>query len=262
VHPAAGSDLFSLLPFAIASGVFFGTIPLQSTAATHPILGILCAAIAAFCASPCGFGALALAVTLQHGAPLAAAALLCIAGVCDLRALRIIRVRDAPAYAIAATACFLLALHHGNALVNPRFIVPLFCSTAALAYLAWRHRTERAPLARWAPVLMLAMSIVSAPPPTYFATETTLGDAFAGEALTFRGAVASGNGHTSLVRYAVTCCRADAQPVSVRLTAPLREADGAWISASGRLVTTNGALAFRVDRYERVAAPADPFVYR
>jgi len=247
VHPAVGSDLFSLLPFALASGVFFGIVPLQSTAALHPILGIFCAAVAAFCASPCGFGALALAVTLQRGAPLAAAAVLCIAGVCDLRALRITRVRaslhDAPAYAIAAAACFFLALHHGNTLVNPRFIIPLFCSAAVLAFFAWRYRKERAPLARWAPTLMLAMSIMSAPPPAYFATETTLGDAFAGEALTFRGVLANANGHTSLVRYAVTCCRADAQPVSVRLTAPLRESQGAWIFARGRLVTTPTGLA-------------------
>ncbi|MFN2527822.1 MAG: hypothetical protein ABR584_03800 [Candidatus Baltobacteraceae bacterium] len=265
-HSAVGSDLFSLLPYAIASGVFFGAIPLQSTAGLHPVFGIFCAAVAAFCASPCGFGAIALAVTLHRTAPLASAAVLCIAGVCDLRALRRTQARapfhDAPAYAIAAAACFLLAWHRGNTLVNPRFIIPLFFSAAMLVYLAWRYRTERAPLARWAPALMLAMSILSAPPPAYFATETTLGDAFAGEALTFRGVLASASGHTSLVRYAVTCCRADAQPVSVRLTTPLRETDGAWISARGRLVTSSGGLALRVERYDRVAAPADPFLYR
>jgi len=232
----------------------------------HPVFGLFCAAVAAFCASPCGFGAIALAVTLHRTAPLASAAVLCVGGVCDLRALRFLRARvalhDAPAYAIAAAACFLLARHHGNTLVNPRFDIPLFCRAAALAYLAWRRRTDRAPLARWAPLLVFVMSILSAPPPAYFATETTLGDAFAGEPLTFRGVLASANGHTSLVRYAVTCCRADAQPVSVRLTTPLRETDGAWISARGRLVTSSGGLALHVERYDRVAAPADPFLYR
>ena len=265
-HPAAGSELLSLLPFAIASGALLGAVPVQVAREVHPLVAALCVAVLCFAASPCGFGAIALAVTLHRIAPVASVAALAVAGVCDLRALRLLRkqspAHDCFAYAMASLACLLLAWHHGNTLVNPRFVIPLFGSALVLAGLACKHRSERGAPVRVAPALMLLMSILSAPPPVYYASETTLADAFAGESLDFRGVTAVAGGHTSLVRYAVTCCRADAQPVCVRLTTLLREPAGQWIRARGTLVRAQDGLDLQLTHYERVPAPADPFLYR
>jgi hypothetical protein len=265
-HPAAGSELLALLPFAMASGALLGALPAHLIREAPPLVAALGVALICFICAPCGFGAIALAVTLHRVAPVAAIAAMSIAGVCDLRALRIARKKapahDSLAYAIASLACLLLAWHHGNTLVNPRFVIPLFASGAVLAWLAYRHRTERGAALRTAPTLMLVLSILSAPPPVYYASETTLADAFAGESLDFRGAIAKSNGTTSLVRYAVTCCRADAQPVSVRLASRLSEPAGQWIHAQGRLVRTDDGLDLGITRYEREPAPADPFLYR
>ena len=265
-RPELGSSLQELLPTALASGVFFAFAPAHALSMLHPALAVVCVVLATFCASPCGFGAIALAATLRASAPYCAIAVLCIAGICDLRSLRFTRasaaLHDAPAYAITALACLLLAIHHGNALINPRFVVPLFCSAAMLAFLAWRYRDRRAAGARWAPGLMLLASILTAPAPPYVASATTLGDAFAGETLTFAGSVVTAGEATSLVRYAITCCRADAQPVAIRLTANLREPAGQWIRARGHIVRNGPSLELRVERYVRIPAPADPFLYR
>jgi uncharacterized membrane protein YcgQ (UPF0703/DUF1980 family) len=109
---------------------------------------------------------------------------------------------------------------------------------------------------------MLAATLGHAPPPAYYVTETTLAQAYAGEAVDFRGALADSGTHQALVRYAITCCRADAQPVGVELERPLREPPGTWLHARGTLAQLDGRFLLRVQRYERIPAPADPFVYR
>ena len=62
---------------------------------------------------------------------------------------------------------------------------------------------------------MLAGVMVAAPPPAYTMTETTLTDLFPGERLDFTGRLARNGDSAALVRYAITCCRADATPVAV-----------------------------------------------
>ncbi|MDP9017779.1 MAG: hypothetical protein M3N19_05620 [Candidatus Eremiobacteraeota bacterium] len=262
---ALAEDLLGILPFGLAAGVI-GLVPRTAFAHIHPAFAALGAASAAVLSSPCGFGGIALASTFRSVAPAAAAGVLITAGIIDLRALRPRMQRaashDAIAYAIASLSCGLVAFHHGNALVNPRFSIPLYASCVVLLLLAWKYRHESRAALRWAPALMLAGAVLSAPPPLYYATQTTLSEAFAGEPVDFSGALASNDGHFSIVRYAVTCCRADAQPVSVRLLRSIKESPGQWIHATGILVHTETGLALDLRTYERMAAPNDPFMYR
>jgi len=103
---------------------------------------------------------------------------------------------------------------------------------------------------------MLAGALTGAPLPSYPATVTTLADAYAGQALTFTG-VSNGE---AITRYAITCCRADAAPVTVRLAHATKMRG--WIRAQGILAADERGLALSAARLEAIAAPSDPFVYR
>jgi len=81
---------------------------------------------------------------------------------------------------------------------------------------------------------MLAGALLGAPAPAYRETETTMTGLFAGEHLTFTGALVREGAHDAVVRYAVTCCRADAAPVVVRLTRRVAYANGSWFAWTGR----------------------------
>ncbi|MBV8727019.1 MAG: hypothetical protein JO233_04475, partial [Candidatus Eremiobacteraeota bacterium] len=213
-----------LLPCALAAGIvgiIFGS-------ALHPHVGapagvVIGLAMGFF--APCTLGAVALAATLRHFSMPAAIAMLAVSGVCDLRSFRRPSPRrqkhDAFAYVVGAVACGSLALAHGGTLVNPRFTTALWLSSAAFCFLTWRFRCERNTAARWAPLTMVAGMLLSHTAPSYIVSETTLSGAAAGDTIDFHGVLARRGAQASLVRYAITCCRADAQPVVVRLEHPL-----------------------------------------
>ena len=109
---------------------------------------------------------------------------------------------------------------------------------------------------------MLAGALLGAAPPQYRATETTLTDLFAGERLTFTGALARDGNASAVVRYAITCCRADAAPVAVRLDRSPPFPTGTWLRVAGSVENVNGELRLITTRIERIAPPTDPFIYR
>ncbi len=109
---------------------------------------------------------------------------------------------------------------------------------------------------------MLIGALAGAPPPEYRATETTLTDLFAGEHLRFTGSLERQGSAAVLVRYAITCCRADAAPIAVRLTNAFEYPSGTWLQADGTIESVQGDLRLVPGRIERVAPPVDPFVYR
>ncbi len=193
-------------------------------------------------------------------------AMLCVSGICDFRSLKrepaALEKHDAFAYVIAAFACAAIASAHGATLLNPRFTIALWASSAALVALAYVHRHARTMHLRWAPIVMTLGALFSHSAPSYTITETTLNDAAPGDAIVFRGILARDGNHDALVRYAITCCRADAQPVVVRLEHPLRERSGDWFSARGTLVGASTGIALRIRQYEKINAPSDPFIYR
>jgi hypothetical protein len=206
--------------------------------------------------------------------PSAAIGFLCVAGICDARS--IVRIpkpcvgRAPLAYALVAIACAYVAWKGGAALVHPRFVVPLWICTFTFGWLALRRRDacSARSLAYVAPLLMLLAMTLGTSMPVYRATATTLDDAFPGERITFTGAVVREPGsndriqHTALVRYAITCCRADAAPIAVQLVNNLAAQNGAWVQADGLFELKNGALELRVEHSVMIPPPADPFLYR
>lgn len=105
-------------------------------------------------------------------------------------------------------------------------------------------------------------ALAGAPAPVYHATETTLADLFAGERLTFTGTLTRDGSASALVRYAITCCRADAAPVVVRLARVLPDPPDTWLVVDGVIVERGRRLQLDPLHVERIAPPADPFVYR
>ncbi len=259
-------ELASVLPAALVAAVATQGFASFNLARISPIESALLGAALGFTAAPCGLGTVAIAGALRIRAPIAAAAFLCIAGITDLRALRRTRPHslghDAFAYVVLATALAIVAARNGGALVHPRFAPALaLCSCAALVFAVFYRRCRSAG-ARAAPALMLVGALLGAPPPQYHATETTLSDLFAGEHLTFTGALDRERGATAVVRYAITCCRADAAPVAVRLDRALPYAAGTWLRVDGRVEKSDDEFRLVPTSIERVPAPADPFIYR
>ncbi len=258
------TQLRALLPAALCGGVFACVRALLPGLHASPLVAFGIGALSGFVAAPCALGVTAIAGSLRALAAPAAFGFLSIAGICDLRAFAAIDhdrpSHDACSYLLCATACAIVAVRGGAALVNPHFTVPLAISAALLCALAWRHRKARARRPRIAALIMLAGSLSSVNPPAYHATETTLSQAFAGERLDFTGELTQSGGRMSLVRYAITCCRADASPIVVRLRRPL--AQRGWIRAHGILVQTQDGLQLLPSRIETIAPPSDPFVYR
>jgi len=254
ILPLAGLGAF----VASFAPVLFGMHP-------PPLAAFTGGALAAFVMSPCGIGTIGLAAALRHALPCASVAFLCVAGIFDLRTwIRMPHARrqhDVCAYAVAALACSLVAARHGGALVHPRIAILLWPCAVACGILVYRYRSEQNWRLRIVPAVMLAGAVLAAPPPEYHATETTLTDAFAGEHLDFTGVVSHAGGATTLVRYAITCCRADAAPIVIRLAAAPPSARG-WMRARGVLVQAANGLRLQAGSLQAVSPPNDPFVYR
>lgn len=262
-HANPLADLQSLLWIAGCNGIFM-TFAMPALPSLHvpAAFAVLTGAAAAFIASPCAIGAPGFAGMLHATMPYAGIGFLCVAGIVDLRAFlrpqpcRIPRCSDSIACILLAIACAIVASRNGASLVHPHFTIALYaCSVVAFA-IALTRRTTKNAKQRIVPAIMLAGALTGAPLPSYPATVTTLADAYAGQRITFTGA---SNG-AAITRYAITCCRADAAPITVRLSRPTRIRG--WVRAQGELITDARGLALTAARIERVSAPADPFVYR
>ncbi|MGZ3548099.1 MAG: TIGR03943 family putative permease subunit [Vulcanimicrobiaceae bacterium] len=264
--PAPLEQLASIVPAALAAAAVT-LVAAGRVASWHlPYPAAFAAgALAGIAGAPCALGAVGFAAMLRASAPACAIGFLCTAGIVDVHALAQHRVHhgahDGLAYAVASFGCAFVASHNGDALVHPRFTFALWLCAIVFAALAWRHRKARAPRAYLAPVVMAIGAVLGAPLPSYHATETTLTDAFAGERIDFTGVLTRTGASTALVRYAITCCRADAAPIVLQLEHAPARLHG-WIHASGTLAGTNGELRLRATLYEPVAAPGDPFLYR
>ncbi|HEV2261369.1 MAG TPA: hypothetical protein VGR69_03655 [Candidatus Rubrimentiphilum sp.] len=265
-HEQQPATLMHELVFpALASATCVPMLPAIAGMHAPPALLFAISAIVAFASAPCALGSISMAAAMRAAAPAAAAGFLCVAGIFDWRTWRKstpnVSAHDFLAYSTAAIACAIIAARHGGSLVNPRIAITLWPSAVALAVFAWRHRNATYARLRLAPAIMFVGCVLGAPPPSYHATETTLVDAFAGEHLDFTGEVARNGSATMLVRYAITCCRADAAPVAIRLdNAPTLRSG--WFRASGSLIERDEGLRLKIDRIESIPRPSDPFIYR
>lgn len=259
------SQLRTLVPPALVAGMIAQISAWMDVRHLQPFAQIVAGSLLGF-AAPCGVGAVAVGAALHQRAPLAASAFLCAAGIVDARAFIRTDGRrshpDALAYATLAAALALVGLRRGGTLVHPAFSDSLLACGALTLLSALRNRRMRDLPARLAPALMLAGAIVSAPAPAYRATESTLTDVFSGEPLSFTGTLVRTRDAAALVRYAITCCRADAAPVVVRLARVPPITPGTWLHAEGTLAVKEGQPQLIVSRMDRIAPPADPFTYR
>jgi hypothetical protein len=266
VHTSSLAELQLVAPIAAIGACAALFVPALTGAHAPRAFAFIAGAAGAFVMAPCALGGVGFAAALRTVTPAAAAGFLSIAGIVDVRAW--IRrktpehAHDALAYAMLALACAIVAAHNGGGLLNPKLALALWPCAAAAVYGAYRFRSEGCARLRIAPAIMLAGAFLAAPLPEYHATETTLGGAFAGERVDFTGLLTRTGDAATLVRYAITCCRADAAPIVVRLLiAPPRGLHG-WMHARGVMVAQGSGLRLEAACLESVGAPADPFVYR
>ena len=257
-------DIASLVPAALLAAAIAQALPfLPLRGLPAPVLFVW-GALLGIIASPCALGGIALAASLHASAPLAAAGALCTAGILPNLWRRQAHgvLHDPFAYGALALACALVALRHGGTFVHPRMTIPLALSAIVCLGLGWRFRAHCVPASRRLASAVLAAIVIGAPAPAYHATETTLADGFAGERVDFTGIAVAEGGRSALVRYAITCCRADAAPVALALDRNLAAVRGRWFHARGTLERDGTQLQLRADQLTAVAPPADPFIYR
>jgi hypothetical protein len=257
-------EITSLVPAALLAAAI--TLMLPSLPLRNLPVPLLFAggALLGVVASPCALGGVALAASLHAVAPLAGAGVLCTAGIVpNVWRRRANHAQHDPwAYGALALACALVAARHGGALVHPRMTIPLALTALVCLLLAWRFNIARAGAPRWLAFATLAATVIGAPAPVYHVTETTLADAFAGESVDFTGVAIAEHGASGLVRYAITCCRADAAPIVLALDRDLTALNGRWMRATGTLQPDGPELRLHVDRLDPVTPPGDPFIYR
>ncbi len=263
-HSDLLGELQNLVPAALLAALLMLAIPSLPLRSASPALLALGGALLGVVASPCALGGLALAASLRASAPFAAAGVLCTAGILPnfFRVHRHGAAHDPLAYLLLGIASGIVAAHHGGALVHPRMTIPLGLCAIYCGFLAWRFRAHAARAPRWIAAAALATIIIGAPAPAYRATETTLADAFAGERIDFTGVAVTDRSHSVLVRYAITCCRADAAPVALALDRNVAAVDGRWLRAQGTLEREDAQLRLHVDALIPIAPPGDPFIYR
>jgi hypothetical protein len=263
-HVDVLGDVAALLPAALLAAVIMLVLPVLPLAALPVAALFVGGAILGVVASPCALGGVALAASLHARSPVAAAGVLCTAGLLPNLWRRHAHdaMHDPWAYGALGLACALVAAQHGGMLVHPRMAIPLALTACMCLVLAWRVRSHRARAPRWFAFAALAAVVIGAPAPLYRGTETTLADGFAGERVDFTGVAVAEHGNSALVRYAITCCRADAAPVAVALDRNLAGESGRWMRASGTLERDGTQLRLHAEQLTPIAPPADPFVYR
>lgn len=219
---------------------------------------------------PCDLGAVILAATLRGGAPWLAYGVLGGGTLCDaLRQRHAATAQPRPGSAAdarlmrggLALACLLVAARGGNGLVHPRLIPALILGAAFAA--ARAPGASSAPRAAgWAALTMLAAALSTPAPPPVSASAATLDDLFVTRAVTFTGAIDQRERTTLLVRYAITCCRADAAPLALRLDRRLPQANASWATVDGTIERDTRGFFLHVKSYRSIMPPADPFLYR
>lgn len=257
-------DVVALVPAALLAAVIMLAVPSLPLRGVPPYVLFFGGAMLGLVASPCAFGGIALAASLHARVPPAAAGVLCTSGIFPNLWRRQTQraLHDPWAYGALAFGCALVAARHGGTFVHPRMTIPLVLTACTCVVLAWCFRARSAHTPRLVAFAALTAIVIGAPAPAYHITETTLADGFAGERVDFTGIAVAERGRSALVRYAITCCRADAAPVALTLDRDVSNVNGRWLRASGTLEPDGPQLRLHVERLAPITPPADPFIYR
>lgn len=256
----------SLVPAALLCGMLVSAAPLVHLGSRPPWIQAVAGIVLGFAGTPCALGGVALASSLRAQSPIASIAVLAIAGIVDLP------VWTAPAHdhrngdgiasLVVAGACALIAYERGAALIHPRIAAALWIVAAIACMQGMRTLSQRAPATRWTSVAFAIACVIGSPPPPLTADEASFDGGFAGERVSFTGRYLREAKRFRVVRYAITCCRADARPVALTLRDDARVADGTWIRANGTLEAEGTEFVLRTASIQPVAPPTDPFIYR
>jgi hypothetical protein len=230
--------------------------------------------------SPCASAAVATSAGLRGTSAAAAAGLLATAGILPPGILSSVLSRcrfpwphdsASPArgdgrinYALLGFACIMLVAGGRGGFVHPRLLPANALAAATCLYLTLRRAAALRTSASIALPLALAGALVAGSPlPRSEVDATNLADAYPGASVRFTGTAQRRGTRSMLVRYAITCCRADASPVALRTERRLEVRDGTWIEASGTLERdSRGEFVLRTGTWREIAPPADPFMYR
>ena len=223
-------------------------------------------------AAPCATAAVAIAAALAPAAPAAAAGVLACGGLVSIAAFSKgpYFARPAPVESGSrrgawsriglALALGILCVRGASGFVNPRLLP--FAGAGAVFALLGARRPARSGNAAYVPAILFVALATGSPVPPEAASATRLDEAYPGERLAFVGRAHRSDRATVLERAIITCCRADASAVALRLSTQLRIADGTWIAATGTVTRSDDGFVLRTARWHVVAAPADPFLYR
>jgi len=278
--PAAAADdddplaqLAAIAAPAFAFGVAAALIPSvpvfpPGAAPWLPWLEIIAGAGAGAIA-PCATTAVALAGSMRGGAPLAAAGVLLTAGLVRFprpRAAETARPEQ-PAQsariplALLTAACIAVAIGDGGGFVHPRLVPLIWLASAGAAVAIRRSQTTTARHPAAAPLVLLVALAFGSPLPQAGAGSASLDDVYPGETIAFTGRAILRDGATALVRYAMTCCRADATAIVVPLDRALPVPPNAWVALTGSIAAGDHRYVL-VRSWHIVVRPDDPYLYR
>ena len=228
----------------------------------------LAAGLGAGALAPCCVAAVALAAMLRVSAPVAAAGILITAGLVPAARPRAPAPGLPLAYdarlglALLGCACAALAALHGRGFVHPR-LVPLLWSALPAALFAIRRRpATRARFGAFFPAAMLAALALGSPAPPATLPASPLDGVYPGETIAFSGVATFARERTTLVRYAITCCRADASAIALPTDLRLRVPRDTWLAIRGTIERDGDGLFVHAAEWRRIAPPADPYLYR
>ncbi len=271
---------------AIAFAAFASALACEALRIASPHAGplestlLFAAGALAGIVSPCASAAVATSAGLRGTSAAAAAGLLVTAGILPpgflrstLGRCRLPWPRDNALptrgngrinYALLGFACAVLVARGAGGFVHPRLLPAIALAAATCLYLSLRRDDALRTSASIALPLALAGALVAGSPlPRSEVDATNLSDAYPGASVRFTGTAQSRGNRSMLVRYAITCCRADASPLALRTERRLEVRDGTWIEASGTIERdSRGELVLRTEKWRETVPPADPFMYR
>lgn len=238
------------------------------TAAPMPIVFLL--GVATGMLASCTLGSIAFAASVHSAAPALAGGVLCSAGVFALHARWAPNaahhelhhsVAARPLYGAMALACAIVAARGGATLVHPKLVLWIALGAALASLNAFRTDARTRRSTTLPVLLMLAAALSPNAAVQHNAPAAAFDTLVLGERVRLSAQIAGG-ARTTLVRYAITCCRADAAPVAVRLDRVLGPPPGSWVTVDGTVGADSGGLVVHVTGARAIPPPADPFLYR
>jgi hypothetical protein len=261
----AGFSLLGALMSAALRSAMFGDVLAAAPAPALFLIGVTTGMLA-----PCTLGSIAFAASVHATMPALAGGVLWSTGLFALPLPRAQHdpqtpvergIAARPLYAAMALACAGVAVRGGAALVHPK-LAPWVALGALVAARRALFTRARVPPATAIAVLAMLGTAVSANTSARENAPATAFDALVVGERVHLSAQLAGQTRATLVRYAITCCRADAAPIAVRLDRTLSFRSGTWVAVDGTVVADAGGALVHVLRVRLISAPPDPFLYR